>query len=65
MVRDKSLDLLKAIAIFLVVWGHSIQYFGEGIGVLDNPIGKFIYMVHMPLFMFVSGYVSIRLEWGG
>lgn len=64
--RDLSIDLLKAIAIYFVIYGHCIQYFGAGIGVLDDPVGKLIYMVHMPLFMFVSGYVSkVDGSWGG
>lgn len=53
--RDTSIDALKGIAIFLVVWGHSIQFFGEGYGMLDTHVGKFIYMFHMPLFFFMSG----------
>lgn len=56
--RDITVDFLKGLAIFLVLWGHSIQLLGEGLGVLNEPIGKIIYLVHMPLFMFLAGYVS-------
>ncbi len=57
--RDITVDFLKGVAIFLVLWGHSIQLLGEGTGVLSQPIGKVIYLVHMPLFMFLAGYVSV------
>lgn len=43
--RNKSLDIAKAIGIILVVIGHS-----------SSPIGNFIYLFHMPLFFFISGY---------
>lgn len=58
--RDKLIDVLKGYAIWLVVYGHCIQYFGEGFEVLNHPIGKFIYLFHMPLFFFMSGYVDVR-----
>lgn len=60
--RSKSIDILKGIAIFLVVLGHAIQY-GNGIDYLsnqnffDNLIFKIIYSFHMPLFMLISGYL--------
>lgn len=60
--RDKSFDCLKGLAIFLVVWGHCIQIFGEGLNVLSDPIGKAIYMFHMPLFFFVSGYFALKIK---
>lgn len=62
MTRDNSIDCLRGWAIFLVVWGHSIQYFGEGLDVLSQPIGKLIYMFHMPLFFFISGYFPRSME---
>lgn len=58
-MRDPKIDILKGLAIFLVVWGHSIQYFGEDYGVLSDTIGKGIYLFHMPLFFFLSGFVSV------
>lgn len=59
--RDLSIDALKAIAIFMVVYGHSIAAFsGLEYQSLNMPIQKIIYLVHMPLFMFLSGMVSKR-----
>jgi fucose 4-O-acetylase-like acetyltransferase len=57
-MRDRTIDILKGITILLVVWGHSIQYANNGnIDFFTNPIFVFIYTFHMPLFMFVSGWV--------
>lgn len=46
--RDKSIDIIKAICIVLMVVCHA------GIGL---PYSKFIYFFHMPVFFIVSGYV--------
>lgn len=58
--RDLLIDILKGYAIFLVIYGHSIQFFGEGIEVMNQIIGKYIYIFHMPLFFFMSAFVSNR-----
>jgi fucose 4-O-acetylase-like acetyltransferase len=54
--RDKRLDLLKGIAIVLVVLGHVIQNNVSNFD--DNLLFKIIYSFHMPLFMFISGILS-------
>lgn len=60
--RNEYLDILRGIAIFLMVWGHCIQY-GNGLEFskpemfFNNFLFKFIYSFHMPLFMLISGYV--------
>jgi hypothetical protein len=54
--RDYSLDAIKAFAIYLVVLGHIIQ--ATVINFDENYIFKLIYSFHMPLFIFISGYVS-------
>jgi acyltransferase len=43
------IDYLKAVGIFLVVYGHTM-------GVLP-PLEKWIYSFHMPLFFLVSGFL--------
>lgn len=59
--RNRHLDLLKGIAITLVICGHCIQ-FGSGAVFYDNTlfydniIFKIIYSFHMPLFALISGY---------
>lgn len=53
------IDVIKGIAIFLMIWGHCIQYClkGSDLNVFENGVFKFIYSFHMPLFMLVSGYL--------
>ena len=55
--RDYYFDNLKALLIFLVVLGHMLLYFT---GICNNIkiIVDFIYVFHMPLFIFVTGYFS-------
>ena len=46
-MKDKIVSMAKGLAIVLMVLGHtSFNEYG----------GKFIYMFHMPLFFFLSGY---------
>ncbi len=47
-------DLLKLLAIFLVVWGHCMQYLLPAT-IEDNPLFLWICSFHMPLFMVLSG----------
>lgn len=58
--RIDYIDIIKGIAIFLVVWGHSIQYGGTGKNVFEDKCFTFIYSFHMPLFMILSGYVFAK-----
>lgn len=57
--RELSFDALKLLAIFLVLWGHSIQYFSST-NYVENIVYRIIYSFHMPLFMTISGYFSIN-----
>lgn len=53
--RLYHLDILKFLAIFCVCYGHCIQHFLSGVP-SENPIFRFIYSFHMPLFMAITGY---------
>ncbi|MBB6271531.1 fucose 4-O-acetylase-like acetyltransferase [Pedobacter cryoconitis] len=55
--RDKNIDALRGFAIILVILGHSLQY--SGLKFDENICFRLIYSFHMPLFMFISGYVSL------
>jgi len=57
--RLEYIDVLKGIAIFLVVMGHFLSWtFRETPHEMNGRfIRDLIYAFHMPLFMFLSGYV--------
>ena len=56
--RIEYFDLLKGIAIFLVVMGHALTMCVRG---LDAAfLFKFIGQVHMPVFFFISGYLTYK-----
>jgi len=54
------LDNLKGFLILLVVLGHCIQ--ATDVDYDNNLVFRYIYSFHMPLFMFVSGFVSYRSQ---
>ena len=54
--RNRSIDILKGMLIFMVVLGHAL------LGSLDeSPLRYLIYSFHMPAFFFVSGFL-LNLE---
>lgn len=53
--RIIEIDYLKTLAMFLVVFGHFLECFSSSHSWL---IYKLIYMFHIPLFVFISGYLS-------
>ena len=56
--RNPLIDVLKGFTIILVVMGHASQWFsGDD---RTNPFYVTIYAFHMPLFMFLSGYVNFN-----
>ena len=60
--RIVGLDFVKGVTIFLVVFGHCIQYgngqeYSQSGAFFDDIIFKIIYSFHMPLFALVSGYL--------
>lgn len=59
MNRIIALDIAKAICIILVVMGHYVPDNSPAWYVLVHDV---IYTFHMPLFMFVSGYVYIATK---
>lgn len=57
--RIGELDFIKGIAIILVVLGHIVsQVWSQDPAVYEkSPLFLFCYSFHMPLFVFISGYV--------
>ncbi|MBB3445727.1 MULTISPECIES: acyltransferase family protein [unclassified Rhizobium] len=51
-----DIERLKGLAIILVVWGHT---YDAAFPVWAIGLRKAIYAFHMPLFMFLSGYVFV------
>ena len=52
--RLEYVDIMRGIAITLVVAGHVIQFNGIP---TNNSTFEFIYSFHMPLFFAISGYI--------
>lgn len=52
--RNQLFDILKGITIFMVIYGHMIVLYD--IDYMQSEALLFIYMFHMPLFIFISGY---------
>ena len=57
--RDLGLDTIKAFATLLVIVGHVIQY--TNVDFDHSLFFKVIYSFHMPLFMFISGYLMPKI----
>lgn len=55
--RNYLVDNLKVILIFAVVFGHTIEYYINQNDILRGAY-IYIYIFHMPLFVFISGYLS-------
>ncbi len=58
-VRAKNIDIIKGITIILVVIGH---YIPESAPNWYVEMRKVIYTFHMPLFLFVSGFVYAKFS---
>lgn len=61
--RNSTIDFFKGLLIYLVVLGHTIsgQYMNGISSNLEESLRFIIYLFHMPLFFFFSGYL-IRTE---
>ena len=57
-MRIQYIDACRGFAILLVVIGHTVQYLYCPRNYDTNIIFRMIYAFHMPLFFFLSGYVS-------
>ena len=57
MARDSRIDALKGLMIILVILGHLITTI-DNINVINHAVMGGIYVFHMPLFIFISGYLT-------
>ena len=67
--RLEHIDALKGLAIILVVMGHVLSsFYADPYQIYATGprssmmLFRIIYSFHMPLFMFLSGYVTLRLH---
>lgn len=58
--RNRSIDIIKGIAIYCVLWGHCIQCMSVDADFFNLEAIRFIYSFHMPLFALISGYLFFR-----
>ena len=61
--RNYLIDNSKGLLIFLVVLGHSLEFIRKDYEVAWL-LYVFIYEFHMPVFVFISGYLSKNVEKG-
>ena len=57
MHREAYFDNAKLLLIFLVVFGHIIQHLKSSIPLAD-VLYQWVYLFHMPAFVFVSGFFA-------
>lgn len=55
MNRIVSFDILKGMSMYLVIFGHCLQYITYQ--TFENTLFQIVYVFHMPLFMIISGYL--------
>ena len=55
--RDHLFDNIKALMLFLVPLGHTLDVFIAD-GNVEEILMKYIYLFHMPIFAFVTGYFT-------
>ena len=55
--RDAFWDAGRAVLMWLVILGHTIQELAAG-NFFTHPLFKGIYLFHIPLFFFISGYFA-------
>lgn len=60
--RTPLFDNIKAVMLILVVMGHTLDPFIEQQDSLFRYIMQYIYLFHMPMFAFVTGYFTKNAE---
>ena len=55
-VRDSQMDNIKAILLFLVALGHTLDVYKD-VWNVNMYLMKYIYLFHMPLFFMISGFL--------
>ncbi|MCD7771860.1 MAG: acyltransferase family protein [Oscillospiraceae bacterium] len=55
-VRNKNVDILRGIAMLMVILGHTMTGYTENSQ--DTLLFNIIWTLQMPLFILISGYVT-------
>ena len=58
--RETFIDILKGIGIISIVIGHGPSYIW--VGNVQIPIGSFVYLYHLAIFFFCSGYLYTDIQ---
>lgn len=61
--RDMHIDKAKGLLIFFVVFGHLVEKYAGWEGDTSGSILKFIYLIHMPAFILLSGVFFKVSDW--
>lgn len=56
--KDIKISNVKGLMIILVVFGHLVEIYKDNY----HTLYAFIYAFHMPLFIFISGYLAKRMR---
>ena len=56
--RNSLFDNIKAVMLILVVAGHTLDPFITNPDSLFRYMMQYIYLFHMPMFAFVTGFFS-------
>jgi len=59
--RDHQMDNIKAVLLFLVAFGHTLDVY-KGDWNINMYLMKYIYLFHMPLFAFITGYFTKNMD---
>lgn len=59
--RDYLMDNIKALLLFLVAFGHTLDAY-KGTDGIELYMMKYLYLFHMPMFAFITGYFTKNLE---
>ncbi|MDI9241626.1 acyltransferase family protein [Fusibacillus kribbianus] len=59
--RNYLFDNIKALMLFFVAFGHTLDVYLAS-GTFEMTLMKYIYLFHMPMFAFITGYFSKDLD---
>lgn len=60
--NNTYIDSVKIVLIFFVILGHTIEKCKFGGFSNEIHIFNFILLFHMPMFLFVSGYLISKID---